>query len=102
MGRVVKIGCLGIIGLFVLVFIIGIAAGRSDRSQSERPSSSCLVPISTTADDTLSILGKPVETRVAGRDENGLVVEWIYHTAVLTMKVRTVGQSSAYRVTECR
>lgn len=43
------------------------------------------VVFGTSADVTLEIIGKPKKTKVVGKDADGLVVEWIYEDAIITM-----------------
>ena len=50
------------------------------------------------ADDVLDLLGKGSESRVIGKDAEGLIVEWIYPGAIYTMKLR----DGRYRVAAVR
>ena len=56
------------------------------------------IPIGITADEVLSIRGKPQETVNVGNDDNGLIVEWRYSDATYTMARREQNGITAYRV----
>lgn len=44
------------------------------------------IVIGTTADEVLAIRGKALETKVVGKDDTGLIVEWKFSDAIYTLK----------------
>lgn len=60
------------------------------------------VYIGMPADDVLKVWGQGLRTNVLGQDTQGLVVEWVYQDATLTMKRWQEGRITCYRVAKIR
>ncbi|MBL8497662.1 hypothetical protein ABF87_13130 [Nitrosomonas sp. JL21] len=80
-------------------------AGKQEKTvtSSPQPSKSISkagqsVTIGTLADTVLERRGKAISVKQAGRDENGLLVEWQYQDATYLMGRRLQGGIEAYRV----